>query len=123
VSEGLLIVATFANEVCPAFLRTPARRHGCAVRSRARPEDRDRKESRSTHETPEIVVVLELFRLAHGHGYATEAVEAIVAAAAEEGRARLWSTVRDWNRPSLQVLETLRFVQRPGPARRLNGLI
>jgi RimJ/RimL family protein N-acetyltransferase len=64
---------------------------------------------RASWDQPEIA--FELFRRAHGHGYATEAGEAIVAAAAETGRARLWSTVRAWNQPSLRVLEKLGFVQ------------
>jgi len=64
---------------------------------------------RASWDEPEIA--FEMFRRAHGHGYATEAREAIVATAAETGRAHLWSTVRAWNRPSLRVLEKLRFVQ------------
>ena len=64
---------------------------------------------RASWDQPEMA--FELFRRAHGHGYATEAGEAIVAAAAETGRARLWSTVRAWNQPSLRVLEKLGFVQ------------
>jgi RimJ/RimL family protein N-acetyltransferase len=53
----------------------------------------------------------ELFRRAHGHGFATEAAAAVVAAARSTGRARLWSTVRAWNTPSFRVLEKLGFVR------------
>jgi RimJ/RimL family protein N-acetyltransferase len=66
-------------------------------------------EGRATIDGPEIA--FELFRRARGQGYATEASEAVVAAAAETGRARLWSTVRAWNVPSLRVLDKLRFVR------------
>ena len=45
----------------------------------------------------------------HGSGYATEAGEAVVAAAIQSGRVRLWSTVRAWNGRSLRVLQKLRF--------------
>jgi RimJ/RimL family protein N-acetyltransferase len=45
----------------------------------------------------------------YGHGYATEAARAVVAAAADTGRSRLWSTVGVWNVPSLRVLEKLGF--------------
>jgi len=66
-------------------------------------------EGRATIDGPEIA--FELFRRARGQGYATEASEAVVAAAAETGRARLWSTVRARNVPSLRVLDKLRFVR------------
>ncbi|GLQ57244.1 GNAT family N-acetyltransferase [Devosia nitrariae] len=62
---------------------------------------------RSTIEEPEIAY--ELFRGAHGFGYATEAATAIVEAAIATGRRRLWSTVRAWNTPSFRVLEKLGF--------------
>lgn len=62
---------------------------------------------RTTLEEPEIAY--ELFRRAHGHGYATEAAGAVVDAAAATGRTRLWSTVGTWNTPSLRVLEKLGF--------------
>ncbi|MDX3375301.1 GNAT family N-acetyltransferase [Streptomyces sp. ME02-6991-2A] len=64
---------------------------------------------RSTLEEPEIAY--ELFRHAHGHGYATEAARAVVDAAGATGRKRLWSTVGTWNTPSLRVLEKLGFEQ------------
>ncbi|MBC3844021.1 GNAT family N-acetyltransferase [Streptacidiphilus sp. 4-A2] len=62
---------------------------------------------RSTVDEPEIAY--ELFRQAHGHGYATEAARAVLAAAAATGRQRLWSTVRPGNTPSFRVLEKLGF--------------
>jgi len=58
---------------------------------------------RATFDEPEVAY--ELLRRYHGHGYATEAVEALVRAAAATGRHRLWSTVGAWNTPSLRVLE------------------
>ncbi|MFD3809342.1 GNAT family N-acetyltransferase [Streptomyces sp. NPDC058619] len=62
---------------------------------------------RSTLEEPEIAY--ELFRHAHGRGYATEAARAVLDAAVATGRTRLWSTVGAWNTPSLRVLEKLGF--------------
>ncbi|MFI6863298.1 GNAT family N-acetyltransferase [Streptomyces sp. NPDC050421] len=62
---------------------------------------------RSTLEEPEIAY--ELFRHAHGRGYATEAAGAVLEAAAATGRERLWSTVATWNTPSFRVLEKLGF--------------
>lgn len=62
---------------------------------------------RATIEEPEIAY--ELLRSAHGHGYATEAGEAVVEAARATGRTRLWSTVRTWNDASFRVLEKLQF--------------
>ena len=62
---------------------------------------------RCTLDEPEIAY--ELLRRFHGHGYATEAAQAVVAAAAATGRRRLWSTVRPWNRASLRVLEKIGF--------------
>jgi RimJ/RimL family protein N-acetyltransferase len=62
---------------------------------------------RSTVEEPEIA--FELFKRAHGRGFATEAARAIVDAATATGRKRLWSTVGPWNTPSLRVLEKLGF--------------
>ena len=62
---------------------------------------------RTTPEEPEIAY--ELFRYAHGFGYATEAARAVVGAARDTGRARLWATVRAWNAPSLRVLDKLGF--------------
>ncbi len=62
---------------------------------------------RCSLDEPEIAY--ELLRRFHGHGYATEAARALVAAAAATGRRRLWSTVRAWNAPSLRVLEKIGF--------------
>ena len=62
---------------------------------------------RASLDEPEIAY--ELFRRAHGHGYATEAARAVVAAAAATGRRRLWSTVGAWNAASLRVLDKLGF--------------
>lgn len=62
---------------------------------------------RATLDEPEIAY--ELFRHARGRGYATEAATAVLDAATETGRRRLWSTVRAWNDPSFRVLEKLRF--------------
>lgn len=62
---------------------------------------------RSTLEEPEIAY--ELFRHAHGRGYATEAARAVIDAAAATGRERLWATVAAWNTPSFRVLEKLGF--------------
>ena len=62
---------------------------------------------RCSLDEPEIAY--ELLRRFHGHGYATEAARALVAAAAATGRRRLWSTVRPWNTASLRVLEKIGF--------------
>jgi RimJ/RimL family protein N-acetyltransferase len=66
---------------------------------------------RATYEEPEVA--FELFRREHGLGYATEAGEVVVAAAAATGRSRLWASVRTLNQPSLRVLEKLGFVLTP----------
>ncbi len=62
---------------------------------------------RCSLDEPEIAY--ELLRRFHGRGYATEAAQALVAAAAATGRHRLWSTVGAWNAPSLRVLEKIGF--------------
>jgi RimJ/RimL family protein N-acetyltransferase len=62
---------------------------------------------RGSLDEPEIAY--ELLRRFHGHGYATEAARALVAAAAATGRHRLWSTVGSWNTASLRVLEKIGF--------------
>lgn len=64
---------------------------------------------RATIEEPEIAY--ELFRRAHGRGYATEAATAVLGAAADTGRSRLWATVGTWNAPSFRVLEKLGFAR------------
>ncbi|WP_433167078.1 GNAT family N-acetyltransferase [Kribbella sp. CA-247076] len=61
----------------------------------------------ASFDEPELAY--ELARRAHGHGYATEAARAVVAAAAGTGRRRLWATVREWNAASFRVLEKLGF--------------
>lgn len=61
----------------------------------------------ATFEEPEIAY--ELAARAHGHGYATEAAQAVVEAARRTGRRRLWATVREWNAASFRVLEKLGF--------------
>ena len=62
---------------------------------------------RGSLDEPEIAY--ELLQRFHGHGYATEAAQAMVAAAAATGRRRLWSTVGAWNAPSFRVLEKVGF--------------
>lgn len=62
---------------------------------------------RSSLDEPEIAY--ELFRRAHGRGYATEAARAVLDAAVATGRTRLWATVGSWNTASLRVLEKLGF--------------
>jgi RimJ/RimL family protein N-acetyltransferase len=64
---------------------------------------------RATLDEPELAY--ELLRRAHGHGYATEAARAVMDAAFETGRQRLWATVRAWNAPSFRVLEKIGFVR------------
>ncbi len=58
-------------------------------------------------EEPEIAY--EFARRIHGKGYATEAARIVVEEAAATGRSRLWATVREWNTPSLRVLEKVGF--------------
>lgn len=77
-------------------------------------------EGRTSIDEPEIAY--ELLREHHGHGYATEAARAVVAAATDTGRSRLWSTVGAWNSPSLRVLEKLGFV-RDHTTEEANGLV
>jgi RimJ/RimL family protein N-acetyltransferase len=62
---------------------------------------------RSTLDEPEIAY--ELFRSAHGKGYATEAASTVLDAAIATGRHRLWSTVGAWNVASFRVLEKIGF--------------
>jgi RimJ/RimL family protein N-acetyltransferase len=77
-------------------------------------------EGRSSLDEPEIAY--ELFREHHGHGYATEAARAVVAAAGDTRRSRLWSTVGAWNAPSLRVLEKLGF-ERHHSTEEANGTV
>ena len=58
-------------------------------------------------EEPEIAY--EFARRIHVNGYATEAARIVVGEAAVTGRSRLWATVREWNAPSLRVLEKVGF--------------
>lgn len=58
---------------------------------------------------PEIAY--ELLPQSRGSGYATEASRAMVNAALDTGRRRIWSTVRPWNEPSRRVLKRLGFRQ------------
>ena len=62
---------------------------------------------RSSLDQPELAY--ELLPRAHGRGYATEAAGALLMAAFDTGRRRIWSTVGSWNAPSLRVLEKLGF--------------
>jgi RimJ/RimL family protein N-acetyltransferase len=62
---------------------------------------------RATFDEPEIAY--ELLRRFHGHGYATEAAQAVLDAAFATGRRRIWATVRAWNAPSFRVLDKLSF--------------
>lgn len=62
---------------------------------------------RYSFDEPEIAY--ELLRRAHGHGYATEAAQAVLDAAFATGRRRVWATVGGWNGPSLRVLDRLGF--------------
>jgi RimJ/RimL family protein N-acetyltransferase len=64
---------------------------------------------RATVAEPELA--FELFRRVHNNGYATEAAEAVLGAAAQTGRGRLWATVRTWNAASLRVLDKLGFTR------------
>lgn len=62
---------------------------------------------RCSLEEPELAY--ELLPSAHGHGYATEAGRALLDAAFETGRRRIWATIGSWNAPSLRVAEKLGF--------------
>ena len=54
-------------------------------------------------------MAFELYRDAHGRGYATEAGRAVCEAARVTGRSRIWASVREWNTPSFKVLARLGF--------------
>ncbi len=62
---------------------------------------------RSSLDEPEIAY--ELLPRARGHGYATEAARALLDAAFDTGRRRIWATIGSWNAPSLRVAEKLGF--------------
>lgn len=54
-------------------------------------------------------IAYELLPRVHSFGNATEAARAVVEAAFDTGRRRIWSTVRACNKPSLRVLEKIGF--------------
>ena len=60
---------------------------------------------RSTIDEPEIAY--ELLPTAHRQGYATEAAGALLAAAFDTGRHRIWATIGAWNAPSIRVAEKI----------------
>jgi RimJ/RimL family protein N-acetyltransferase len=62
---------------------------------------------RSSLDEPELAY--ELLPRAHGQGYATEAAGALLEAAFDTGRRRIWATIGAWNTPSLRVAEKLGF--------------
>jgi RimJ/RimL family protein N-acetyltransferase len=62
---------------------------------------------RCSLDEPEIAY--ELLKRFHGYGYAAEAARAVVDAAFDTGRNRIWATVGAWNQPSLRVLDKLGF--------------
>ena len=62
---------------------------------------------RGSLEEPELAY--ELLPRAHGHGYATEAARALLDAAFDTGRRRIWATIDFENGPSLRVAEKLGF--------------
>jgi ribosomal-protein-alanine N-acetyltransferase len=59
----------------------------------------------------------ELFRAAHGRGYATEAAGAVVDWADRSGIGPLWADVWNWNVASRRVLAKLGFVEAGAPQR------
>ena len=62
---------------------------------------------RGSFDEPELAY--ELLPRAHGHGYATEAARALLDAAFDTGRRRIWATIGSSNAPSLRVAEKLGF--------------
>ncbi len=62
---------------------------------------------RCSVEEPELAY--ELLPSAHGQGYATEAAGALLGAAFDTGRRRIWATIRAANTSSLRVAERLGF--------------
>ncbi|HUF97385.1 MAG TPA: GNAT family N-acetyltransferase [Ilumatobacter sp.] len=62
---------------------------------------------RCSLDEPELAY--ELLPSAHGYGYATEAARALLDAAFDTGRNRIWATIGSWNAPSLRVAEKLGF--------------
>src|SRR5262245_2561448 len=62
---------------------------------------------RCSLDEPELAY--ELLPRAHGRGYATEAARALLDAAVDTGRHRIWATIGSWTAPSLRVAEKLGF--------------
>ena len=62
---------------------------------------------RCSLDEPELAY--ELLPRWHRHGYATEAAHALLDAAFDTGRRRIWATIGSWNAPSLRVAEKLGF--------------
>ena len=62
---------------------------------------------RGSVDEPELA--FELLPQCHGCGYATEAARAVLDAAFDTGRPRIWATVGSGNRRSLRVLDKLGF--------------
>lgn len=58
---------------------------------------------------PELA--FELLRRSWGHGYATEAAQAVIDGARASGHRRLWASVWEWNAASRRVLTKLGFVE------------
>lgn len=63
---------------------------------------------RASLDEPELAY--EVLPGAQGHGYATEASQALMDAAWDTGRDRLWATVRARNAASLRVADKLGFI-------------
>ncbi len=62
---------------------------------------------RCSLDEPELAY--ELLPRSHGHGYGTEAARALLDAAFDTGRRRIWATIGSSNAPSLRVAEKLGF--------------
>ena len=62
---------------------------------------------RCSLDEPELAY--ELLPSAQGRGYATEAARALLDAAFNTGRRRIWATIGSWNTASLRVAEKLGF--------------
>ena len=62
---------------------------------------------RGSFDEPELAY--ELLPRAHGRGYATEAARALLDAAFDTGRRRVWATIGSGNAASLRVAEKLGF--------------
>lgn len=59
----------------------------------------------------EPAIAYELLKWAHGHGYATEAAQAVVSWARDAGYRRLRADVWEWNLASRRVLGKLGFTE------------